>query len=162
MPRACFVTATDTDVGKTVLSAALLTAMAAAGERVRAHKPVVTGLDVTKVWSTTQALSGATFAIGGGVTGLLGANGAGKTTLLGLILGLHRPDSGTITVFGQDPWLAGAEVRSRLGYAPEHDALPPDVAAHDEHLAAAGVVPEDGVGGPTGAQVEHGGQRGQD
>jgi ABC-2 type transport system ATP-binding protein len=99
--------------------------------------PVVTGLDVTKVWSTTQALSGATFAVGGGVTGLLGANGAGKTTLLGLILGLHRPDSGTITVFGQDPWVAGAEVRSRLGYAPEHDALPPDVAAHDvvRHLA---------------------------
>ncbi len=99
--------------------------------------PVVTGIDVTKRWSTTQALSGATFAIGDGVTGLLGANGAGKTTLLGLILGLHRPDSGSITVFGQDPWLAGAEVRARLGYAPEHDALPPDVAAHDvvRHLA---------------------------
>jgi dethiobiotin synthetase len=38
------VTATDTDVGKTVLSASLIAAMAAAGERVRAHKPVVTGL----------------------------------------------------------------------------------------------------------------------
>lgn len=43
--RGLFVTATDTDVGKTVLSAALLAAMAAAGERVRAHKPVATGLD---------------------------------------------------------------------------------------------------------------------
>jgi dethiobiotin synthetase len=42
--RGLFVTATDTDVGKTVLSAALLAAMAAAGEPVRAHKPVVTGL----------------------------------------------------------------------------------------------------------------------
>jgi dethiobiotin synthetase len=42
--RGLFVTATDTDVGKTVLSAALLAAMAAAGVRVRAHKPVVTGL----------------------------------------------------------------------------------------------------------------------
>lgn len=42
--RGLFVTATDTGVGKTVLSAALLAAMAAAGERVRAHKPVVTGL----------------------------------------------------------------------------------------------------------------------
>jgi ABC-2 type transport system ATP-binding protein len=75
--------------------------------------------------------------IGDGVTGLLGANGAGKTTLLGLILGLHRPDSGVIRVFGKDPWLAGAEVRMRLGYAPEHEALPPDVAAHDvvRHLA---------------------------
>jgi dethiobiotin synthetase len=42
--RGLFVTATDTGVGKTVLSAALLAAMSAAGERVRAHKPVVTGL----------------------------------------------------------------------------------------------------------------------
>jgi ABC-2 type transport system ATP-binding protein len=94
-------------------------------------------VDVTKRWSATPALSGASFTVGDGVTGLLGANGAGKTTLLGLILGLHRPDSGSITVFGRDPWLAGAEVRMRLGYAPEHDALPPDVAAHDvvRHLA---------------------------
>jgi dethiobiotin synthetase len=38
------VTGTDTGVGKTVLSAALLAAMATAGEPVRAHKPVVTGL----------------------------------------------------------------------------------------------------------------------
>lgn len=43
--RGLFVTATDTGVGKTVLSAALLAAMAAAGEPVRAHKPVVTGLE---------------------------------------------------------------------------------------------------------------------
>ncbi len=99
--------------------------------------PVVTVVDVTKRWSATPALTGATFNVSDGVTGLLGANGAGKTTLLSLILGLHRPDSGAITVFGQDPWVAGAEVRARLGYAPEHDALPPDVAAHDvvRHLA---------------------------
>jgi dethiobiotin synthetase len=43
--RGLFVTATDTGVGKTILSAALLAAMAAAGEQVRAHKPVVTGLE---------------------------------------------------------------------------------------------------------------------
>jgi ABC-2 type transport system ATP-binding protein len=99
--------------------------------------PVVTVVDVTKRWSATPALTGATFTVNDGVTGLLGANGAGKTTLLGLILGLHRPDGGAITVFGRDPWVAGAEVRARLGYAPEHDALPPDVAAHDvvRHLA---------------------------
>jgi len=99
--------------------------------------PTVTAVDVTKRWSTTAALDGATFEIGEGVTGLLGANGAGKTTMLGIILGLYRPDSGSVTVLGRDPWLAGAEVRARLGYAPEHDALPPDVAAHDivRHLA---------------------------
>jgi ABC-2 type transport system ATP-binding protein len=98
---------------------------------------VVTAVGVTKKWSATPALAGATFIVGAGVTGLLGANGAGKTTLIGLILGLHRPDSGVISVFGRDPWVAGAEVRMRLGYAPEHDALPPDVAAHDvvRHVA---------------------------
>lgn len=43
--RGLFVTGTGTGVGKTVLSAALLAAMSAAGVRIRAHKPVVTGLD---------------------------------------------------------------------------------------------------------------------
>lgn len=43
--RGLFVTATDTGVGKTVLSAALLAAIASEGERVRAYKPVVTGLE---------------------------------------------------------------------------------------------------------------------
>jgi dethiobiotin synthetase len=43
--RGLFVTATDTDVGKTIVSAALLAAMVADSEPVRAHKPVVTGLD---------------------------------------------------------------------------------------------------------------------
>jgi dethiobiotin synthetase len=43
--RGLFVTGTDTGAGKTVLSAALLAAMVAAGEEVRAHKPVVTGLE---------------------------------------------------------------------------------------------------------------------
>ena len=41
----CSSPGTDTGVGKTILSAALLAAMAAAGEPVRAHKPVVTGLE---------------------------------------------------------------------------------------------------------------------
>jgi dethiobiotin synthetase len=42
--RGLFVTGTDTGVGKTVLSAALLAAMALEGEPVKAHKPAVTGL----------------------------------------------------------------------------------------------------------------------
>ena len=82
-------------------------------------------------------LNGATFQVGRGVTGLLGANGAGKTTLLGLLLGLHRPDSGSVRVLGGDPWTNGPDVRARIGYAPEYDALPPDVAAADvvRHIA---------------------------
>jgi dethiobiotin synthetase len=43
--RGCFVTGTDTGVGKTVLAAAMLAALRAEGVRVAAFKPVVTGLD---------------------------------------------------------------------------------------------------------------------
>jgi ABC-2 type transport system ATP-binding protein len=98
---------------------------------------VVRGTLVVKRWGATTALAGATFEIDAGVTGLLGANGAGKTTLLGLLLGLHRPDGGSLEVLGLDPSTAGPQVRERLGYAPEHDALPPDVKAHDlvRHMA---------------------------
>jgi len=100
-------------------------------------EPVVVAEQVAKRWGSTQALSSATFTVGRGITGLLGANGAGKTTLLTLILGLHRPDGGSLRVLGADPMEAGPAVRARIGYAPEHDALPPDVAAHDmvRHIA---------------------------
>jgi dethiobiotin synthetase len=43
--RGLFVCGTGTGVGKTIVSAALLAAMRAAGEPARAYKPVVTGLD---------------------------------------------------------------------------------------------------------------------
>lgn len=98
---------------------------------------------MAKRWGSTQALTSATFTIEKGITGLLGANGAGKTTLLTLILGLHEPDAGSLVVLGRDPMLAGPEVRARIGYAPEHDALPPDVAAHDfvRHVAEIHGIP---------------------
>lgn len=43
--RGLFITGTDTGVGKSVASACLLASMRAAGEPVRAYKPVLTGLD---------------------------------------------------------------------------------------------------------------------
>src|SRR3954471_8326739 len=92
---------------------------------------IVKAEGVTKRWGSTAALTGASFEIGHGITGLLGANGAGKTTLLGLMLGMHRPEAGKLEVLGRDPWTLGPEVRARVGYAPEHDALPEDVRAHD-------------------------------
>jgi len=98
---------------------------------------VVVAEGLRKSWDATLALDGATFRVGPGVTGLLGANGSGKTTTLGLLLGMHAPDAGTLTVLGMDPTIQGAEIRALVGYAPEHDALPPDVAAYEivAHLA---------------------------
>jgi ABC-2 type transport system ATP-binding protein len=98
---------------------------------------IISGQGVVKRWGRTTALDGASFTVQRGVTGLLGANGAGKTTLLGMILGLHRPDQGSLAVFGLDPMTAGAKVRERLGYSPEHHVLPGDVQAFDlvRHIA---------------------------
>lgn len=49
---------------------------------------------------------------------LLGPNGSGKTTLIKCILGLIRPDSGTVKVFGKAPWHLNDD-RRRLGYVPQ-------------------------------------------
>jgi ABC-2 type transport system ATP-binding protein len=84
-----------------------------------------------RVFGSTIALDGVDVEVPAGVTGLVGPNGAGKTTLIGLLLGLDRPDGGTVEVFGLDPTHAGPDVRARIGYAPEYDPLPPDVRAQD-------------------------------
>jgi len=67
----------------------------------------------------------------GEVVGLLGANGAGKTTLMRIVLGLLRPDSGAVRVFGDAP---GRATRSRLGYVPQGLGLYGDLTI-DENLA---------------------------
>jgi len=48
--------------------------------------------------------------------GVIGPNGGGKTTLLRLILGLLKPDTGTVRVFGRPP----EEVSHLIGYVPQH------------------------------------------
>jgi ABC-2 type transport system ATP-binding protein len=61
----------------------------------------------------------------GSVIGLLGKNGSGKTTLIKAILGLIRPNAGTITTLGHDAWDLPAEAKARLGYVPQVIALYP-------------------------------------
>ncbi|HVF13578.1 MAG TPA: ABC transporter ATP-binding protein [Acidimicrobiales bacterium] len=77
------------------------------------------------------ALDGVDLDLPAGRVGLVGANGAGKTTLFRLLLGLSRPDAGTVEVCGipvaDDP----IGVRMRIGYMPEHDCLPLDQTAAD-------------------------------
>ncbi|CAN5433821.1 ABC transporter ATP-binding protein [soil metagenome] len=54
----------------------------------------------------------------GEVVGFLGPNGAGKSTTIRLLLGLIRPDSGTITVLGCELARRTVDVRRRIGYLP--------------------------------------------
>lgn len=57
----------------------------------------------------------------GDFVSMVGPNGGGKTTLLRLILGLLRPERGTVRVFGKPP----AEARRLIGYMPQYAHLDP-------------------------------------
>ncbi len=57
----------------------------------------------------------------GTVYGLLGPNGAGKTTTIRMILNVIAPDSGTITILGQDS--TSDSILDRVGYLPEERGL---------------------------------------
>jgi len=101
------------------------------------EQPLIIAKNLQKSYGKTPVLTDVTFDIQPGVTGILGSNGAGKTTVLGMILGLHHRDGGELKVLGSDPWHAGAKVRERIGYAPEHHTLSPDLRASDfvQHVA---------------------------
>jgi ABC-2 type transport system ATP-binding protein len=84
--------------------------------------------NLSKRFGSVRALDDVSFEIDEGITGLLGSNGAGKTTSLKLIIGLIRPDGGSIELLGT-PVGRSPEYRTRIGYAPEHDCLPSAVSA---------------------------------
>jgi ABC-2 type transport system ATP-binding protein len=65
----------------------------------------------------------------GEVFGLLGPNGAGKTTLVRQLIGLLRPDAGTIELFGHDVVAQPRVVPDFVAYLPQDDAALADQSA---------------------------------
>ena len=68
---------------------------------------------------SVQAVSDISFTVNTGeIVGFIGHNGAGKTTTIKCALGLLKPTSGKVTLWGDKP--ASPNVRKRLGYIPEN------------------------------------------
>src|SRR5262245_59066291 len=66
-------------------------------------EPAVAVDQLVKVYRTTRAVDGISFALeAGSMTGLLGGNGAGKTTTIAMIMGLVMPTSGKVKVLGAE------------------------------------------------------------
>jgi len=80
---------------------------------------------LAKHYGAIAAVRGVSFDVQPGeIFGLLGPNGAGKTTTLECIMGLRRPDAGTITIDGINALAAPARVRQFLGAQLQATALP--------------------------------------
>jgi ABC-2 type transport system ATP-binding protein len=80
---------------------------------------------VSRRFGATTALSDVSLNVPRGtVLGLVGVNGAGKTTLIKHVLGLLRPQTGQVRVFGLDPVADPVGVLSKIGYLSEEKDLP--------------------------------------
>jgi ABC-2 type transport system ATP-binding protein len=85
--------------------------------RISASGPAVLLDGVTKQFGAHIAVSNLVLDIPrGSIYGLLGPNGSGKTTTLRMIMGILRPDRGSVTLLGED---TNGTARQRVGYLPE-------------------------------------------
>lgn len=75
---------------------------------------------------SVKALDGATFAVHKNtLTGLLGRNGSGKTTFMALATGQDRPTSGSVKVFGREPF-EHAEIVEQVCFIRDNQRYPDD------------------------------------
>ena len=103
-------------------------AMKQEGAKRDSGVPVVEVQNLSKSFDGHQVLNGITLRVNRGETlAVLGRSGTGKSVLLRLIIGLERPDSGTVRIHGQD--IAGlaldrmSEIRKSMGFLFQHAAL---------------------------------------
>jgi len=102
-------------------------------EKPMTHTSMVSARDLYKSYGNRVAVAGLSLEVPSGQTlGLLGPNGAGKTTTLQMLVGLLRPDSGTISIGGRSD-VSSAGVRSLIGIAPQSLSLYEELTA-DENL----------------------------
>src|SRR5690348_493336 len=74
--------------------------------------------DVTKVFAGITALDGVSLEVDTNeIVGLIGPNGAGKTTFFNCLLGLSRPEGGSVLFEGRDLSRVPTYKRARLGIA---------------------------------------------
>jgi ABC-2 type transport system ATP-binding protein len=79
-------------------------------------RPVIEVSAIRKTYGQTVAVDEASFTVNEGeIFGLIGPNGAGKTTTMECVEGLRKPDRGTISVLGFDPFRQVYKLQERIG-----------------------------------------------
>ncbi|MEU8074744.1 ABC transporter ATP-binding protein [Catellatospora citrea] len=78
--------------------------------------PTIKVEELRKAYGELRAVDGVSFDVQPGeFFGILGPNGAGKTTTLEMMEGLRKPDSGSVTLFGESPWPRNPRLLPRIG-----------------------------------------------
>src|ERR1700722_13541769 len=82
----------------------------------RTPRPVIQVLGIRKTYGATAAVSDVSFEVNEGeIFGLIGPNGAGKTTTMECVEGVRRPDRGTISILGLNPFRDVFQLQKRIG-----------------------------------------------
>lgn len=85
---------------------------------------ILTLSHIQKSFGSQQVLTDLDFSVPtGSIFGFVGENGAGKTTTMRLILGLDKPDGGTITVGGEKVTFGATRTNRITGYLPDVPAF---------------------------------------
>ena len=97
--------------------------------------------NVTKSFDGFRALDGLTMTVEqGSIYGLVGPNGAGKSTILRHIMGVYRPDSGSILVDGQ-PVFENPAVKAKIAVIPDDLYYFPSASTRDMARFYRGMYP---------------------
>lgn len=83
---------------------------------LRTPRPVIQVSGIRKTYGSTVAVDEVSFEVNDGeIFGLIGPNGAGKTTTMECVEGIRKPDRGTISVLGLDPFRQVYKLQDRIG-----------------------------------------------
>lgn len=93
-------------------------------EAAACHQDIITLENVTFSYQQQRVITDLDFSVKErDFIGLIGSNGAGKTTLLRMIVGLLKPESGVIRLFGEP--VSQFKAWERIGYVPQKNSFNP-------------------------------------
>ena len=99
---------------------------------------VITTDNLVKIYNTRHVVDGVSISVEqGSVVGLLGPNGAGKTTTFYMIVGIEKPDAGTVMLDGKDISAMPMYERARagFGYLPQEASIFSKMTVEDNIMA---------------------------
>ncbi|UNC93072.1 ABC transporter ATP-binding protein [Candidatus Contubernalis alkaliaceticus] len=98
---------------------------------------------LSKNYGTLKAVDNVNLSIKqGDIFGMLGPNGAGKTTTVEILVGLRRPDSGSINILGLNPTTQKEQLHQKIGVQLQTPSLFPRLTVRESLLLNSSFYPD--------------------